>query len=432
MKIEDLKKHHPILELVSKKQPVYWENKEYKPRLDISMSGMKVEFIKEAHKRLERFKPVFFKLFPEVRDGIVSPIVEIPKMKQALSNLYETKINGSLLLKRDDVLPVAGSIKARGGFHEVIAFAESLAYEHGLLTEKQNDYQMLLSETARKLFQQYTISVGSTGNLGLSIGLIGSALGFRVAVHMSIDAKEWKKSLLRKHGVNVVEHSSDYSTAVEIARKESERDDYSYFIDDEQSQLLFAGYAVAALEVQKQLCQLNIDIGPERPLYVYLPCGVGGGPGGVAFGLKAIFKENVHCIFAEPTASPCMLICLVTKLHHKISVQDFGLDNQTEADGLAVGRASSFVGKLMEEVLSGSYTVPDEELLGLLYVLSEAEGAFLEPSALAGMKGPVFQSKKKQGEQSVHLVWATGGSLVPDQMKASFIERGKESINKFY
>ena len=44
-------------------------------------------------------------------------------------------------------------------------------------------------------------------------------------------------------------------------------------------------------------------------------------------------------------------------------VQDFGIDNITDADGLAVGRASGFVGKTLENLISGSYTVKDESYI---------------------------------------------------------------------
>lgn len=76
----------------------------------------------------------------------------------------------------------------------MLTFAEKLAIEHGIIRDKQDSYSLLISEKAKELFSQYTIAVGSTGNLGLSIGLIGSALNFNVVVHMSSDAKSGKNS----------------------------------------------------------------------------------------------------------------------------------------------------------------------------------------------------------------------------------------------
>lgn len=160
----------------------------------------------------------------------------------------------------------------------------------------------------------------------------------------------------------------------------------------------------------------------------------GGGPGGVAFGLKMAFGDNVHCIFAEPTHSPCMLLGVHTGLHDEISVQDIGIDNITAADGLAVGRASGFVGRAMERLLDGYFTITDERMYRLLGQLSKSEDIQLEPSALAGMMGPVVVTndsdyrERMQFDDTImsnatHLVWATGGGMVPEVEMSSYLKK---------
>ena len=354
-------------------------------------------------------------------------------MKSELEKIYNKILPGNFLLKCDSHLKVSGSIKARGGFYEVLKHAEDLALEHNMLNIN-DDYRKLDSDKVRQFFSNYSIVVGSTGNLGLSIGIMSAKLGFKVTVHMSADARQWKKDLLRSKGVEVIEYESDYSKAVEEGRKQSKADPNSYFVDDENSKNLFLGYAVAASRLEKQLKFMSITVNDDNPLFVYLPCGVGGGPGGVAFGLKVLYKDNVHFFFAEPTHSPCMLIGSMTGKHNKVSVQDFGIDNISAADGLAVGRASGFVGKTLENLMSGCYSVKDENLYRLLSKMADSEKIFLEPSALAGVPGIAKILTSKEGieylkknnlenklENITHIAWATGGSMVP-----------KDIINQYY
>lgn len=83
-----------------------------------------------------------------------------------------------------------------------------------------------------------------------------------------------------------------------------------------------------------------------------------------------------------------MLLGLFSGLHDGISVQDIGLDNQTAADGLAVGRPSGLAGPLMEPILSGCYTADDGTLFSLLYQLRAAENKSLEPLHSPDWPGP--------------------------------------------
>ena len=432
-----LLKKDPVLPRVAAAEEVLWLNPGLQsaetalPRMELGMAD-----ILDAEARLQRFAPFIRVRFPETapRGGLIeSPLTPIPRMQRLLEERFGAVIPGRLLLKQDSHLAIAGSVKARGGIYEVLKHTEELAMENGLLSET-DDYAKLASPEMREFFSRYTVQVGSTGNLGLSIGIASAAVGYKVIVHMSVDAKQWKKDLLRAHGVQVIEYEADYGEAVKQGRARSDADPMSYFVDDENSRNLFLGYAVAALRLRQQLAEQNVAVDREHPLLVTIPCGVGGAPGGVAFGLKHVFRDSVHCFFAEPTQAPCMLAGMATGLHSKVCVQDLGLTGLTEADGLAVGRPSGFVGGVMEPLLSGEVTIADPKLYTFMRALLESENIFLEPSACAAFQGPAELLRQQEGRDyaarqgltaerlanSTHIAWATGGALVPEDIRKAY------------
>lgn len=421
---------YPLLNALIALKETTWLNPKATTLADgLPWVGLTQADVDDAHARLARFAPYLAKAFPETAatNGIIeSELVAIPAMHKRLETAFDITLPGTLLLKKDSHLPISGSIKARGGIYEVLTHAEKQALAAGLLTPEE-DYSILLEPRFKDFFSQYSIAVGSTGNLGMSIGIMSARIGFKVTVHMSADAREWKKAKLRSHGVTVVEYEQDYGVAVEQGRKAAESDPNCFFIDDENSRTLFLGYAVAGARLKAQFADQGRVVDREHPLFVYLPCGVGGGPGGVAFGLKLAFGDHVHCFFAEPTHSPCMLLGVYTGLHDQIAVQDLGIDNLTAADGLAVGRASGFVGRAMERLLDGFYTLSDQSMYDLLGWLAQEEQILLEPSALAGMAGPVRLATAGHYalDNATHLVWATGGGMVPDEEMAKYLAKGR-------
>jgi D-serine dehydratase len=428
---------------LSARCPLLWLNPAWRPlesaggRCALNMSNVRL-----AELRWLRHSALLARLFPQLQSsqGIIeSPLIDANALQKAMGSAC--KDTGRWLIKGDHALPIVGSVKARGGIYEVLVHAESLARRHGILDEHEGGEGMT-SPAARDVFRRHRVSVGSTGNLGLSIGIMSAALGFRATVHMSADAKEWKKRRLRMRGVEVIEHNGDFGAAVAAGRQEASQAGDCYFVDDENSEHLFLGYSVAALRLRAQLVERGIEVDQQHPLFVYIPCGVGGAPGGITFGLRHLFGDNVHCFTAEPVASPSMLMRLASRVDHPVSVMDIDLDNQTEADGLAVAQASEFVVPLLRPLLSGGFTVTDAQLFEDLYRLEKCASIRIEPSAAAGFRGPNWITESDAGRRYIsdhciteylgnatHILWTTGGALIPDDEYRAYYRRGLQVVS---
>ncbi|WP_410888895.1 D-serine ammonia-lyase [Pediococcus pentosaceus] len=427
--VDALSKKYPAIKQMQAYEPIFWKNLNYKKEAELPVG---VEHIFDAEARFQRFAPYFEVAFPETlpTHGILeSPLLKMDKMKAVLNAEAQNQVKGDLYLKADNYLPISGSIKSRGGIYEVLKFTEKVAMKHGEIVYGDN-YAKLNEPRFKDLFGQYGIVVGSTGNLGLSIGIVACKLGFRTSVHMSSDAAQWKKDMLREKGVNVVEYNDNFTHAITEARKSAEADPMAYFIDDEGSYDLFLGYSVAAVRLQAQLKAQNIKVDAEHPLFVYLPAGVGGSPSGVAFGLKKIIGENVHPIFAEPTHIPSVSLGMMTGLNDQISVYDAGIDGVTKADGLAVGRPSRIAGKMMDTLLYGIQTFDDQKMMKKVAELHDSENVDVEPSAASGFT--ILDDVQAQLEQDYpmenasHIVWATGGSMVPKNDMDQYVAEGHQ------
>lgn len=380
--------------------------------------------INEANNLLLKFAPFLKSVFKELEstNGIIeSPLMNLNKF--GIKNLY---------LKEDNLLPIAGSVKARGGIFEILKYAETLAANANLI-DVEKDYSQFDSDVFRKFFSEYKIQVGSTGNLGISIGLISAKLGFNAIVHMSKDAKDWKKKLLRENGVNVTQYDSNYSEAVKNGRMLSDEDEKSYFVDDEKSINLFLGYSTAALRLKEQLKEKHISVDDKHPLFVYIPCGVGGAPSGILHGLKTVFGENVYVFFVEPVRSASVLLGMSTGLNSKISVHDIDMDGKTEADGLAVGRASELCCESSQNTLSGIFTINENSIFELMKELYKKESVFVEPSAASSMIFTKFldddefikfiNKEEISPENITHIAWSTGGMLVPESEREKLLKK---------
>ena len=70
---------------------------------------------------------------------------------------------------------------------------------------------------------------------------------------------------------------------------------------------------------------------------------------------------------------------------------------------------------------------------GIYEVLKHTEDIFLEPSACAAFQGPIrlnqeevvkeylkAQNLKEKMDKATHIAWATGGSLVPEEIREEY------------
>jgi len=211
------------------------------------------------------------------------------------------------------------------------------------------------------------------------------------------------------------------------------------------------GYSTSAYEVVRQLRELNMEVSDQNPLVVHIPCGVGGAPAGICWGLHQLLGNKVRVLFAEPTNAPCMLLGLQTGYHDGVSVLDIGLSGQSAADGLAVDRPSGLACAMMERLVAGIYTVRDEDMYRGLAQLLDLEGVFVEPSCATTLMGPAalsvlanawepgsgpFDGRGVPGretaefllQEGIHLLWMTGGSMVPEEEQQRYNQLGLELL----
>lgn len=373
--------------------------------------------VEDARRRFERFAPALCRLFPSGDwDGLIaSPLISLPD-------------NGGrpLWVKCDHALPIAGSVKARGGIHEVLKYVETIARKHGVDPDAPDFAERLLDPNVRQMFASHQLLVGSTGNLAYGVGVAARAFGLAVEVHMSSDAKAWKKERLRSFGVTVVEHDGDFTEAVAEARRSAASRTACHFVDDENSRDLLAGYAVAARELAGQLDEGGVRPSPDIPLVVYIPCGVGGAAGGIALGLKAIYGDAVHIVIVEPLASACMMAARLNG-NRAVSIYRYGRDNRTIADGLAVPCASQLVLDVAATCIDAAVAIGDEAMTDCARHMWSEAGLKLEPSAAAGFAARApLRSVWGKTNPVIELVWTTGGQLMPDEEFAALVEPQKK------
>lgn len=154
--VSSLKNAYPLLNKITGLKPVFWENPHLKTMSHLPDFMISKNDMYQAESLWKRFAPFFQEAFPETKEtkGIIeSPLKCIDKAKSRLNDMSSPPVEGDYYLKCDNELPIAGSIKARGGVYEVLHYAEELALNKGLIN-KDDDYALFASEKFRDFFRR--------------------------------------------------------------------------------------------------------------------------------------------------------------------------------------------------------------------------------------------------------------------------------------
>lgn len=93
----------------------------------------------------------------------------------------------------------------------------------------------------------------------------------------------------------------------------------------------------------------------------------------------------------------------------------------------------------MARMLAGEFTIEDDNLYRFMGDLMDEEGIFIEPSSCASFAGPARLCSSPEGRaflehfhldrsmgNATHIAWATGGSLVPEEVRMQYYGKSRE------
>lgn len=190
----------------------------------------------------------------------------------------------------------------------------------------------------------------TSGNLGVSLAVIGKKLGYKPIIVMPEGFSAERISLIKGYGGKVILTNSNggMQNAVAVAREIAERKK-GYFVDQfNNSECVDVHYKNTATEIDKAL---NKNVG-------IIIAGVG--TGGTVCGIGKYFKEKSKAVICgvEPMESPTISKGIVGK--HKIQ-------------GIGAGFVPKiFQSQYVDKMLTASY----EQSIKYCKILAETEGVF--------------------------------------------------------
>ncbi len=233
----------------------------------------------------------------------------------------------------------------------------------GSVKDRAALFMIRKGEESGELTRQKTIVEATSGNMGISLAMIGAIKGYKVKLFMPECVSQERRRVLEAFGADLVLTPAKEITdgAIKRAREFVDQDPENYFLPDQFSNPgnTLAHYSTTGPEIFEQTAG-------EVDIFV-----AGMGTTGTLMGVGGYLKEkkpSVQIVGVEPTVG------------HSIQ----GLKNMTEAIMPKIYNAAALDGKI---------TVQDEEAFEVSRLLAVKEGLFVGMSSGAAVAGALRLAK---------------------------------------
>ena len=287
---------------------------------------------------------------------------------------------GNAYLKLENT-QISGSFKLRGALNKLLSLSEE---------EKKNG-----------------IITASSGNHGMAVAYGLKTFNIRGRVFLPANASPTKIKALQDYGAQIELFGDDCVKAEIRAREEAEREGVTYISPYNDPQII-GGQATVALEIVKQLKDINS---------VLVPVGGGGLIAGIAGYLKGLNK-NVNIFGCQPENSAVMFESL--KAGQIIEMESRPTISEGSAGGIEKGTVTF---DFCRDYVDDFFLVSEEEIKEAIRIVFEKHFMIIEGAAALSVAS-FLKGKERFKDKNIVLI-LSGAKLSTDALKSVFCE-GRE------
>lgn len=245
----------------------------------------------------------------------------------------------------------------------------------------------------------------SAGNFGQAIAWAGRERGIPVTIFAATTANARKLARMRALGATVVQEGRDFDAAKEAARAFAGRTSGSRFVEDAADLETVVGAGTIGLE----LASLPAS---RRPDVLLVPLGNGALINGIATWTK-LHAPAMRIVGVVAEAAPSMEISWRTGVPTTTDTAN------TMADGIGVRVPVPSAVALTRTLVDAVVTVPEDAIREALFLMRDAAGLLLEPSAAVGIAALLRNSDLRVGRVGTIVTGANASDALIAELSGS-------------